>query len=106
MPVLRILLVDDHTLVRAGIQALLADDPELDVVGEAGRAADVLPAVARLQPDVVFLDLDGPAQISLDLIRQLAARFPATRVILLSARATVDYMHQALQAGAAGYILK
>lgn len=105
-PVTRVLLADDHTLVRAGIRALLAAMPEVDVVGEAADGEEVLRLALRLLPDVVLMDIAMKGMNGLQATARLRQELPATRVIILSMHASGDYLQQALRAGAAGYILK
>jgi DNA-binding NarL/FixJ family response regulator len=107
MTPIRVLLVEDHTLVRRGLMALLATLPEVVVVGEAadGRAG-VLQAAA-LAPDVVLMDIDLPELNGLQAARQIAqGPPPAPRVIMLSMHTREEYVWQALQGGARGYLLK
>lgn len=105
-PVTRVLLADDHTLVRAGIRALLAAMPEVDVVGEAADGEEALRLALRLLPDVVLMDIAMKGMNGLQATTRLRQELPATRVIILSMHASGDYLQQALRAGAAGYILK
>jgi two-component system response regulator NreC len=106
MPEIRILLVDDHAVLRAGLHMLLNAQPDLQVVGEAGDAEEAMLMIERLRPDIILLDLtlprlDGIA--ALPLIRKLA---PATKVLVLTMHDDESYLRQALRAGAAGYVLK
>lgn len=105
-PVTRVLLADDHTLVRAGIRALLAAMPAVEVVGEAADGEEALRLALRLLPDVVLMDIAMKGMNGLQATARLRQELPATRVIILSMHATGDYLQQALRAGAAGYILK
>lgn len=103
---LRIILADDHALVRAGLRALLEQLPDVEVVAEAddGRAAVAL--ARRHRPDVVFMDVSMPGLNGVDATVQLAQQCPAVRVVVLSMHKNEEYVSQALQAGAAGYLLK
>lgn len=103
---IRVLLADDHTLVRAGIRALLVGMPEVDVVGEAADGEAALQLALRLQPDVVLMDIAMKGVNGLQAAVRLRQELPNTRVIMLSMHATGDYVQQALRAGAAGYLLK
>ena len=105
-PSVRILLADDHTLVRAGIRSLLLAMPGLVVVGEAADGEEALRLALRLQPDIVLMDIAMKGMNGLQATVRLRAALPATRVIILSMYATSDYLQQALRAGAVGYILK
>lgn len=102
----RIILADDHPLVRAGIRAELEKLPSLEVVGEAGNGREVLELVKSLQPDVVFLDISMPGLNGLEAVARLTQEFPAVRVIILSMHENEEYVCRALKAGAVGYLLK
>lgn len=106
MKPIRVLLVDDHQLVRAGIQALLRGLAGVEVVAEAsdGREAQRLIAVHR--PDVVLMDIMMPGMNGLEATARIVKEHPGTRVIMLSVNATEEYVLQSLRAGAAGYLLK
>ncbi|MDP2367138.1 response regulator [Rhodoferax sp.] len=103
---IRVLLADDHTLVRAGIRALLADMSEVEVVGEAADGEAALQWALRLQPDIVLMDIAMKGMNGLQAAARLRQELPSARVIMLSMHATGDYVQQALRAGAAGYLLK
>ena len=105
-PAIRILVAEDHALVRAGIRALLVGLAGIEVIGEAtdGRAA--LKAAAELQPDVILMDISMPGLNGLEAISQLSVDQAAGRVIVLSMHDNEEYVWRALQAGAAGYLLK
>lgn len=106
LPSIRVLLADDHTLVRAGIRALLAGMTEVDVVGEAADGEAALQMALRLQPDIVLMDIAMKGMNGLQATTRLREALSAARVIILSMHATGDYLQQALRAGAAGYLLK
>ncbi len=106
MPKTRILLVDDHEVVRLGLMTLLNDRPDLEVVGEAGTAAEAVRAVERLHPDVVLMDIRMPGEGGIEATRQITQRFPATRVVMLTSFADDELVVRAIRAGAAGYVLK
>jgi DNA-binding NarL/FixJ family response regulator len=103
---MRVILADDHTLVRAGIRALLEKLPGVQVVGEAGDGREVLNLVKLHQPDVVLLDITMPGLNGLDAAARMAKEFPNVRVIILSMHNNEEYYWRALKAGAAGYLLK
>lgn len=103
---IRVLLADDHPLVREGVRAVLAADGACDVVGETGDGLSVVPLVARLAPDVVVLDLMLPGIGGLEVCRRLALEASATRVLILSMYNDPAYVQDALIAGASGYMLK
>jgi len=103
---LRIALADDHTLVRAGIRALLEADGRVEVVTESGDGREALELVLRHRPDVALIDLGMPGLNGLELARRLTQELPRTRVIVLSMHAEASYVRQALKAGVAGYLVK
>jgi len=102
----RLVLADDHTLVRAGIRALLEKLPGMEVVGEAGDGREVLKLVKLHRPDVVLMDIAMPGLNGLEAAARLAKEFPDVRVIILSMHHNEEYVWRALKAGAAGYLLK
>jgi len=103
---IRILLADDHPVVRDGLAAMLGTQPDFQVVGEAGNGAEAVAAAARLRPDVVLMDLEMPALDGIEAIRRLRAADPAVQVVVLTAFDTDERIVGALQAGAQGYLLK
>jgi DNA-binding NarL/FixJ family response regulator len=103
---IRILIADDHVLVRAGIRALLEKQPNMEVVAEASNGREAIEFVRQLQPDVVLMDISMPDLNGLEAVRQLAKEFPGTHSIFLSMHADEEHVWQALQAGAAGYLVK
>lgn len=103
---IRILLADDHPVVRDGLAAMLATQPDFEVVGEAGNGAEALTEAARLRPDVVLMDLEMPELDGIEAIRRLRAADPAAQVVVLTAFDTDERIVGAIQAGAQGYLLK
>lgn len=103
---IRILLVDDHEVVRAGLGMLLAKNPDFEIVGETGTVAGALEAGARLQPDVALLDVRLPDGNGFEACRKLHALNPPVRVIILTAFADEEIVMQAIGSGAEGYLLK
>jgi DNA-binding NarL/FixJ family response regulator len=103
---IRCLIADDHVLVRQGIRRLLQDEHDLEIVGEAGDAAEALKGVMELRPDIVLMDIGMPGFSSFEAARVIQSDFPRTRVIFLTMHEDQDYVMQGLQAGAAGYLLK
>ena len=106
MSKLRILLADDHTLMRQGLRKILEDRPEWTVVAEAGDGREAVQQALKLQPDVAVLDIGMPLLNGIEATRQIVRRLPATGVLILSMHAQEPYVIQALQAGARGYLLK
>lgn len=103
---IRVMLADDHTLVRAGIRALLEKLPWVQVVGEAGDGRELLNQVGMQPPDVVLMDITMPGLNGLEAASRMAREFPEVRVIILSMHNNEEYYWRALKAGAAGYLLK
>lgn len=102
----RILIVEDHTLFRAGLRALLAQDPELDIVGEADNGRDAVRLVGTLAPDLVLMDLTMPGMNGIEAIREIRRRDTHARILVLTIHKTDEYIHESLKAGADGYMLK
>lgn len=105
-PPLGILLVDDHPMVRDGVRARLASVPHLEVVGEAGSAAEAVERVTTLQPAMVLLDVGMKGTNGIELAALLLQRQPALHVLMFSMFDNPEYVQRALQAGARGYVLK
>ncbi len=103
---IRCVIADDHVLVRQGIRRLLQDESDVEIVGEAGDAAEALKFVIELRPDIVLMDIGMPGFSSFDATRVIQTDYPKTRVIFLTMHESQDYVMQGLQAGAAGYLLK
>ena len=103
---LRVLLVDDHEVVRVGLRALIERQPGMEVVGEAGTAREAVSQTGRLAPDVVVLDVRLPGSSGLEACRQIKARWPETRIIILTSFPDDDVLFEAISAGADGYVLK
>ena len=106
MNLTRVVLVDDHALVRAGIRALIGMIEGVDVVGEAGDGDDALRLVDDLRPDIVLLDVTMPAMSGFTTLQEITTRFPAVRVIMLTMHEAREYAIQALRGGATGFIPK
>jgi DNA-binding NarL/FixJ family response regulator len=103
---LRVLIVDDHPVVRDGLRGMLAGDPDLEVVGEASDGAEALAAAGTLRPDVILMDLRMPGMGGAAAIEALAARNDPARVLVLTTYDTDTDVVPALEAGATGYLLK
>ncbi len=102
----RILLVDDHTILRAGLRSLLNDYPDFEVVGEAADGAEALTRVNELKPDVVVMDIGMPGVNGLVATSQILQAHPETRILILTQYDNKEYVLPLLKLGAAGYVLK
>jgi DNA-binding NarL/FixJ family response regulator len=102
----RVVLTDDQPLVRAGLRVLIADTPDLEVVGEAGTGTEAVQLVAEFQPDVVVMDIRMPGMDGIEATRIIAAEHQTTRVIVLTTFDDDDYVYGALRAGASGFLVK
>jgi DNA-binding NarL/FixJ family response regulator len=102
----RIILVDDHELVRIGLKSLLERHPQFEVVGEAGSAREALEQVESLKPDVVVMDIRLPGTSGIDACEQIVNQFPETKVLMLTSYAEDEMLFSAIRAGASGYVLK
>lgn len=102
----RILLVDDHAIVRLGLMTLLNDQPDMEVVAEASTAAEAVQAVENSQPDVVLMDIRLPGEGGIEATRQVTRRFARSRVVILTSFADDELVVRAISAGAVGYVLK
>ncbi|MBI3160509.1 MAG: response regulator transcription factor [Chloroflexi bacterium] len=106
MSPIRILIADDHPVVRDGLAAILATQPDFEVAGEAGDGRAALELAERLQPDILLLDLEMPEKDGVQTLMQLPARAPSCRAIVFTAYDTDDRIVAAVRAGARGYLLK
>ncbi len=103
---IRIVLVDDHTLVREGVARLLEEEPDLRVIGSFDDDVVAVRFTARAEPDVAILDIAMPRASGIEVARRLRAVSPKTQLLMLSMHARAEYVQQALWAGASGYVLK
>lgn len=103
---LRVMIVDDHEVVRLGLRLLLQNRPEFELVGEAETGAQALALVERLRPDLVVLDVRLPDRDGLEVCREITQRFPNVRVLILTAYPDEEFIVRAIEAGASGYVLK
>lgn len=103
---IRILIVDDHGVLRAGLRALLSAEPDLEVVGEAAAGDQGFSLAGDLQPDVVLLDISLPDLSGIEITRRLKERLPEVRVLILTFHEDESLLQEAIRAGAAGYIVK
>ena len=106
MAKIRTLLTDDHTLFRQGIKTLLSAETDLEVVGEAGNAADAVARATELRPDVILMDVSMPGISSFEATRQIRRDRPETKVLFLTMYDDEDYLAECMEAGASGYVLK
>ena len=106
MPKIRVLVVDDHTIVRDGICALLAIAGDIEVVGEAGNGSEALKMVEELKPDVVLMDIAMPIMGGLEATRRIRKEFSRTKVLVLTQYDNKEYVFPVIEAGAAGFISK
>ena len=106
MKPISILIADDHGIVRSGVRQLLTSQDDMEIVGEAEDGAAALKLVKKLKPDVVLLDIAMPGLNGLETIGLIREAVPESRIIILSMHAKESYVHQALSAGALGYVLK
>jgi len=102
----RVLLVEDHIVVRQGIKALLSDEKDLEIVGEADNGREALALVEKLHPDVVLMDISMPGLNGVEATHQICQRYDDVKVVILSMYASEEYVFQVLRAGASGYVLK
>jgi two-component system response regulator NreC len=103
---LRIVLVDDHTILREGLRALLSAVPNFEILAEAADGREAVRCVEKLGPDLLLMDLSMPRMSGMDAISEIKKRFPATKIIALTVHKTEEYLMATLQAGVDGYVLK
>src|SRR5579863_6097274 len=103
---IRIMLVDDHAVVRQGFKMILSAEPDMEIVGEAGNGREAVEKAEQLRPDVVIMDVAMPELNGTEATRRLAASMPHARVIALSMHKDSVYVREILRAGARGYLLK
>lgn len=103
---IRVALADDHAVLRAGLRALIDDEPDLTVVGEAANGTEAVALVERLRPDVVVMDITMPVMDGLEATRRIGALGLGTKVLVLTMHAEEQYLFQVLEAGGSGYVLK
>lgn len=103
---IRVLIADDHSIVRKGIQALLATEPDIEVVGEAGDGLEAVNQEERLRPNVILMDMVMPQVDGIEAIRRITARRPGARILVLTSFAADEKVFPAIKAGALGYLLK
>ena len=106
MAAIRLLIVDDHAVVRLGLRTLLSDEPDLEIVAEAGTAEEAIKKVKELSPDIAVVDIQLPGRSGIEVCRDIREKFPSTRVVILTSHAGETFLEQAMRAGASGYVLK
>lgn len=106
MTKIRVLLADDHAVLRAGIRALLDMQPDIEVIGEAGDGRQAIERVRELQPDIILMDIGMPGLDGLAATRQIKENHPRTRILILTQHENKEYVLPALKIGASGYVLK
>jgi len=106
MDKVRVLLADDHTVVRQGLRVLLEAEPDITVVGEAETGRQAVQLAKKLTPDVIIMDIAMPNLNGLEATRQIAKEVPTARLLVLSSYSDDEYVHQVTEAGASGYLLK
>jgi two-component system response regulator NreC len=102
----RLLLVDDHAVVRSGLRMLLGNESDVEIVGEAGTAQEALDAVAMFKPDVILMDIGLPDKSGIEATREIKERFPKIAVVALTIHEDEEYFFKMLEAGASGYVPK
>jgi DNA-binding NarL/FixJ family response regulator len=103
---IRVLIVDDHPVVRHGLRSLLAGHHDIEVIGEAENGAEVLPSLAAHDTDVILLDIQMKGQSGIETARRVRHSYPAVKIIILTTYDDESYLHEALEAGVHGYLLK
>lgn len=103
---IRVLIADDHTIVRSGIRLLLENEPDIEVVGEALDGAQAVDLIATLRPDLVLMDIAMPVLDGLEATRQIKTSFPEIQILVLTMHRSEEYFFEILKAGASGYLLK
>ena len=103
---IRLLLVDDHAVVRSGLRMLLATEADVEIIGEAGTAAEALASATDLKPNVILMDIGLPDKSGIDATREIKAQFPNIAIVALTIHEDEEYFFKMLEAGASGYVPK
>lgn len=106
MSKIRVLLVDDHAILRAGLQRLLSEEEDIEIVGEAGDGREAIQKVQELHPDIVLMDIGMPVMNGMEATKQIKKRDQEVKILVLTMHDNEEYLFRVLQAGAAGYVLK
>jgi len=102
----RIFIVEDHTLLRAGLRALLLQDSDIEIIGEADNGRDAVRAISTMLPNLVLMDISMPGMNGIEAVHDIKRRNPSIRILILTVHKSDEYIHESLRAGADGYILK
>jgi len=102
----RILIVEDHALLRAGMRALISKDPMLEVVADLSNAREAIAALRTLEPDLILMDISMPGMSGIEAVIDIKKRYPSIRIIIVTVHKADEYIHSSLRAGANGYLLK
>ena len=103
---IRLLLVDDHAVVRSGLRMLLASESDVEIIGEAGTAAEALASASALEPDVILMDIGLPDKSGIEATREIKAQFPKVAIVALTIHEDEEYFFKMLEVGASGYVPK
>lgn len=103
---IKILLADDHTILREGLKSLLATEPDIEIVGEVSNGYDAIATAGRVKPDIVLMDIGMPVMNGLEATRKLKEQYPEIKVLILTQYDSQEYLFTVLSAGASGYVLK
>lgn len=103
---IKVLIVDDHAVVRLGLNTLLSDEKEITIVGEASNADQAMAQIERCKPDVVILDIQIPGKNGIEVCKEITQNYSDTKVVMLTSHTSDDFISQAIRAGASGYVLK
>jgi len=102
----RVVIAEDHTILREGLKSLLSSSPDFEVIGEAGDGREAIRCVEKCKPNLILVDLSMPRMNGIDAIREIKRRFPETKILVLTVHKTEEYILATLKAGADGYVLK
>ena len=103
---IKVIIVDDHAVVRLGLKTLLADEPDIQVIAEAANAEQAVSQIGQYQPDVVVLDIQLPDKSGLEVCQSIHTQHPQIKIVMLTSHTSEDFLNDAIRAGASGYVLK